>query len=316
MTSSAETRAGPAATASVERVVALAREILTVAAGEGWSAGDRLPEPRLAALCRVSRTPIRKALEHLERLGLAHQRPEGGFCLAVDPTSAVLDQAMAHRPPVDPLFRTILAERFAGLIGDELSAAQLMERYGVSRGKAHDVLESLRESGVVRRSVGHSWIFAAGLADEASYRESLDFRLILEPAALLAPGFRAAPRVFAVLRRRHEAALDQQVPVIAALVELDTTFHDELAACSGNRFLRVAVQQHTALRRADEFQIHAMRGNFVETLREHLGILDALEADDRELAADRLRSHLVASHDRQPSIDQAKALAYRRLVRR
>jgi DNA-binding GntR family transcriptional regulator len=59
-----------------------------------------------------------------------------------------------------------------------------------------------------------------------------------------------------------------------------------------------------------------MRGHARETLREHLAILDAIEAGDLRLAADRLRAHLVASHDRQPSLDQAKALAYRRLVRR
>jgi DNA-binding GntR family transcriptional regulator len=304
--------------AASERMTALAREIVAAAAGQGWTVGDRLPEPRLAALCKVSRTPVRKALEVLERLGIARARAEGGFCLAADPASAAIESALAREPPVDPLFRTLLAERFAGLVGDEVSVSQLVERYGLSRAKAQDLLEALRESGLVRRSVGHAWVFVAGLADAASYRESLDFRLMAEPAALAAPCFAPQPALFQALRRRHEQALAEagDNPAIAALVELDTAFHDALAASSGNRFLAGAVRQHTALRRVDEYQIHAMRGHFVETLREHLAILDAVEAGDPPLAAGRLRAHLVASHDRQPAIDQAKALAFRRLVRR
>lgn len=301
-----------------ERTLALAREILDVAEAEGWGAGDRLPEPALARRCAVSRTPVRKALELMEHLGLAARREEGGFALAADPKSAEFDRSRLPGAEIDPLYRTILAERFAGLIGDQISITRIGERYGVARAKAQDVLEALRDAGLVRRSVGHTWIFMPGLADEASYRESMDFRLVLEPAALLAPGFQPARRAFAVLRRRHEAELAaaDRPPAIGALVELDTRFHDQIADCSGNRFLRAAVRQHTALRRVDEYQLHAMRGSYVATLREHLAILDAIEAGDAPLAADRLRAHLVASHDRQPSIDQAKALAFRRLMRR
>ena len=306
------------APAPAGRIVALAREILTAAASEGWTAGDRLPEPRLAALCRVSRTPVRKALDYLERIGLAAARTEGGYCLVADPSSADVDEAVQAAAPVDPAHRTILAERFAGLIGDEVSVTQLMERYAIPRAKAHDLLETLRGAGVVRRSVGHSWIFVAGLADESSYRESMDFRLLVEPAALLAAGFRPSQRTFATLRRRHQAALasGDRPPSVAALVELDAGFHEALADCSGNRFLQSAVRQHTALRRVDEYQLHAMRGHVVETLREHLAILDAVEDGDQRLAADRLSAHLVASRDRRPAVDQAKALAFRRLVRR
>jgi DNA-binding GntR family transcriptional regulator len=301
-----------------ERTVALAREILAAAASLGWGAGDRLAEPRLAALCRVSRTPVRKALEHLERLGLAAVRIEGGYCLACDPSTLDVEGILDGKAPFDPIYRTILAERFAGLLGDEVSIAASMERYGVARARAGEVLEALRSSGLVRRAVGHSWIFVAGLADESSYRESMDFRLLVEPAALVAPGFKPAPRIFSTLRRRHEAALaaGDRPPSIAALVELDTTFHEALADCSGNRFLTAAVRQHTALRRVDEYQLHAMRGHFTETLREHLGVLDAVEGGDQRLGADRLRAHLVASHDRQPSLEKARALAFRRLVRR
>jgi DNA-binding GntR family transcriptional regulator len=308
----------PGEAAPSDRTVALAREILAAAATLGWAAGARLPEPRLATLCRVSRTPVRKALEHLERLGLAAVRIEGGYCLACDPSTLDVEAIVAGKAPFDPIYRTILAERFAGLLGDEVSITAIMERYGATRAAAGEVLEALRASGLVRRAVGHSWIFVAGLADESSYRESMDFRLLVEPAALLAPGFKPAPRIFSTLRRRHEAALapGERAPSIAGLVELDTTFHEALADCSGNRFLKAAVRQHTALRRVDEYQLHAMRGHFIETLREHLGVLDAVEAGDQRLAADRLRAHLVASRDRQPSLEQARALAYRRLVRR
>jgi DNA-binding GntR family transcriptional regulator len=145
----------------------------------------------------------------------------------------------------------------------------------------------------------------------------MDFRLLVEPAALTAPGFRRDMRVISGMRRRHETALAAQPPLsIADLVELDIAFHEALADCSGNRFLQASIRQHTALRRVDEYQIHAMRDHHVETIREHVAILDALEAADQRLAAHRLTAHLLASHHRQPAIEEARALAYRRLVRR
>lgn len=298
-----------------ERIRALAREILGIAEVEGWTIGDRLPEPTLAKRCAISRTPIRRALEHLAELGIAAHREEGGFALVQDPAATDLQ---AEHQETDPLYRTLLAERFAGLLGDQISLTRLCDRYAIARPRAQALLDALRDNGLLRRSVGHTWIFVPGLADEASYRESMDFRLILEPAALLAPGFTPARRSFTALRKRHMSVLanPDRSPPVAALVDLDTQFHDQLADCSGNRFLRAAVRQHTALRRVDEYQLHAMRSTYVATLREHLGILDAVEAGDAPLAADRLRSHLVASHDRQPSFDQAKAMAFRRLVRK
>lgn len=48
----------------------------------GFQSGDRLKEPELVDLCRVSRTPVREALRRLERDGLVEIKPNLGAVVA------------------------------------------------------------------------------------------------------------------------------------------------------------------------------------------------------------------------------------------
>ena len=77
-----------------------------------------------------------------------------------------------------------------------------------------------------------------------------------------------------------------------ALYEMNAAFHEGLAAASGNRFLLVGVQQQNRLRRFANYDWTFGYQRVVVNCREHLAILDRLEAGERAEAATLLRRHL------------------------
>ncbi len=63
----------------------------------------------------------------------------------------------------------------------------------------------------------------------------------------------------------------------------------------------------------------AVGGVFIsisQSFAEHLAILDAVEAGDRDLAAERMREHILAANAKRPDFRKIRTLAHRRLTRR
>ncbi len=65
-----------------------------------------------------------------------------------------------------------------------------------------------------------------------------------------------------------------------------------IADFSGNIFFTQAVQQQNRLRKLLEFGTYVDRRRVREWCREHLSIIEAIAAGDREGAATQLREHL------------------------
>ena len=77
-----------------------------------------------------------------------------------------------------------------------------------------------------------------------------------------------------------------------ALYEMNAAFHEGLAAASGNRYFLVGVQQQNRLRRFGNYDWTFGHERVIVNCREHLAILDQLEAGQNEAAAALLRRHL------------------------
>jgi DNA-binding GntR family transcriptional regulator len=77
-----------------------------------------------------------------------------------------------------------------------------------------------------------------------------------------------------------------------ALYEMNAAFHEGLVAASQNRYLLVAIQQQNRLRSFANYDWTFGYERVVVNCREHLAILDRLEAGDREAAANLMRLHL------------------------
>ncbi|MDH3228164.1 MAG: GntR family transcriptional regulator [Alphaproteobacteria bacterium] len=281
----------------------LARRILHLVREADRPAGWQLKEQWLAEQLNVSRSPVRAALRLLAELGIVTAVPNQGCFLAT--SSGDLKNTLYKIPPTEEerLYHTITRDRFADRIGISINVTELGRKYGVSRSMIGRVLTRLADEGLLERDAGRGWNFLPSLNNPAVYEESYRFRMQIEPAAILDPGFRPDPLRFAEIRRAHEILLEGTVHTdpFRRLVEIDVEFHETIGGCSQNRFILQAIQQQSRLRRMTEFQFRADRGRMAQSCREHLSILDALEAGDRERAAELMRMHIRVSRDLVPS---------------
>lgn len=277
---------------------ALARDILRGLRARGARPGERLSRLALAKEFGVSRTPVAGAVALLETLGVVET--DGRAVLLRDPG---FDPERLAAPAEDgsdaatALIVALARDRRSGALPEEVSERLLQSRYGVGRMVLAAALRQLAEVGAVTRNRGHGWRFGPAYASAEDRTASYRFRMMIEPAGLLEPGFRLPAGWAGEMRRMHEQFLGrawrETDPV--AFFETNAAFHRGLAEASGNRFLIQAVDQQNQLRRFSNYDWQ--RG--VERVRvsaaDHLGILDALEAGDRAEAAERMHRHLAGT---------------------
>lgn len=274
----------------------LAREILLRMRARGAASGARLSRLALAKELGVSRTPIAGAIAVLERMGVvategrAVRLLDAGF----DPDS--LGPAEAGDETAR-LIVLLAQDRRAGTLPEDVSERQLQTRYGAGRPLVAAVLRRLAEIGAVTRNRGHGWRFAAGYASAEDRQASYRFRLMVEPAGLLEPGFRLDPAWAASMREAHGRFLGRAWrdtdPV--RYFETNAAFHLGLAQASGNRFLVQAIAQQNQLRAFRNIEWESGVERVRVSASEHLGILAALEAGDGAEAAERMHRHLAGT---------------------
>ncbi len=276
----------------------LAARVLELVSRWDLPVGHRLTEQALADELDVSRSPVRKALQFLEQVGAVESIRNRGFFVTKD--SAELRRM--HVPQDDEsdeaTYMRIADDRLSGLLSDEVSEADLMDRYGLTRPQVQRVLNRMAREQMAERKPGRGWTFRPILNTVDSHRESYRFRMIIEPAAILEPTFRIDPALFDRVRKEQEQLLDGGIErwTAAERFRAGSEFHEALVACSNNRFLIDALRTVNQSRRLIEY--HSQTGSVQDRARmrrqceEHLELLDMLEAGDRLEASHRLRQHL------------------------
>lgn len=278
------------------RRVKLAKDILELAARQGWKKNHHLTEIGLSEALGVSRSPVRMALRQLEEWGAVVVRPNLGVFLHDD-----ADQLMALRKedPLsaeDMLYKDLLQARLEGRITEPVTQSGLMSQFGRARTVVEQVLNRMQDEGIVHRLRGKGWVFEPQFESLQSGHMGYEFRLLLEPAQFALKDFAVDARQLAESRAEHERLLAALAHEGARLgrstYETDSRFHEMLAGFSGNRFILQAIQHQNRLRRTLEYRGYVNRARVLEWCGEHIAILDALAADDRALAASLMHSHL------------------------
>ena len=275
--------------------VELAERIARLIREEGVDVGGHLNEKRLAESLGVSRTPVRAALAHLAERGFVHHRPRRGFELVLPPPlPAAAATPEGEHPGNDSLIARIAGDRREGVLPERVSELDLMGLYGVSRAAVKAALARLAEVGMVERRLGYRWTFNADAYDEAVRLDSFRFRILVEPSAILEPGFAVSPAWASDMVARHNEFLESRWSPAAsvAFFEMNAEFHEGLVKASGNRFFHESVQRINRLRRLSNYDWRHGHERVVVSCQEHLQILTWLQVGDVGVAALLLRQHL------------------------
>ena len=279
----------------------LAAQIADLIRAENQAAHTPLREESLAARLGVSRTPIRGALKLLQRAGHVYYKENAGVFVSPGAKARAQFEVPADARPAEALYRKILADRGRRALGETVSEAELLARYKVSKSLLARVLIRIHKEGFIERRRGHGWEFQPLLDTPQAIAESFRFRAIVESAGLLEPGFKADAAEVKRVRERHRRFMTAKADARTAIefFEMNARFHEMLAQFSGNRFLLQAIEQMDRLRKFQEFaSFTADSRALVQSCREHLEVLDAVESGDREWAAALMRRHLSEGAER------------------
>lgn len=275
----------------------VAQQVLSYVRRNRLQPGARLTERGLAAEFGVSRSPVRAALQLLLERGLVRQAPQGGYVIGEVGTSLDAHQAEVPQSAVEQLYLQIVRQRFARQLPEELTEADLMRRLGASRAQLRNALTRLAGEGLVQRRRGFGWRFLPIIDTREADWESYEFRIAVEPAAIRSADFVVDVERLQHCRTVHQQLLDGMIEKLsgARFFEINTEFHEMLAEFAHNRYFLQAVQQQNKLRRAVEYESFVWSERMKQSCKEHLDIMDALLAGDREWAATLMVHHLKVS---------------------
>jgi DNA-binding GntR family transcriptional regulator len=281
-------------TSTVSQIVqALAADISAGA----LAPGAHLSAQRLADRFGVSRFPIGQALRVLADHGVVTPAPRRGFFVAEEGRQPAAALAGRHKPQgLAAVYFAIAEDRVAGRLPDTISETALRERYKVTHGQLAQLLDRIAAEGWAERRAGYGWRFSSVLTTPDALEQTYRLRLVLEPASLLEPGYRLDAGVAAQCRAVEEHMLAGGIETASsdALYERGVRYHEAIVGASGNPFMLEALQRVNRVRRLLIYRSLTDRQCYYQQAREHLAILELLEAGRREEAAVELRAHLMA----------------------
>lgn len=277
-------------------------------------AGVHLAEQEFADAFRVSRTPVREAFRLLEEMSVLEKRPNRGYFL-VREADTLEHQHLQPEEAEDRVYFEIAADRLSGALPERFNEIHLMRRYGVSRSRLVRLLMRMQHEGWLERLPGHGWEFQPTLSSPEVYEQSFRFRLLIEPVALLEPGYCLAPMVIEQLRNEQQAMLDGGIfsYTRSRTFQIGASFHEALVGGAQNPFLLESIRRVNRLRRLIEYRITVNRTRMIQQCKEHLELLSLVESGDLAAAADCLRRHLQgASAQKVGNLSKAAAAGLKR----
>ncbi|MDI2027819.1 GntR family transcriptional regulator [Saccharopolyspora sp. TS4A08] len=262
--------------------------------------GAHVREQWVADSLDVSRSPVRKALAYLAELGLLVREPNRGYFLNRSASELAHVELSADDDVEERAYFSLGDDYLTGRFADEFTTADVARSYDLSPRQAERVLARMEREDLIRRRSGRGWEFQQVLSTAEAHDQSYRFRMIVEPAALLEPGFTVDAETFALHRKQQETLLRGDALLLprGELFRVNAEFHEMLVGCAGNTYLLESVRRVNRVRRLVEYRHQADRQRLVHQAREHLELLDLLESGERERAAEYLRGHLDEVRER------------------
>ncbi len=272
----------------------LATRIVAMIRRENYAVGQHLTELTLTQELNVSRSPVRKALQYLQEQGVVTSLPRKGYQLARSAAELAAVDVGTHDTSDDELYLRIANERIQSELPEEVHESDLMERYGSTRLQIQRVLHRMARESMIDRKPGRGWIFRPLLTTSDSHRESYRFRMIIEPSAILEPGYQPDLAELDKCRREQEELLAGGIEKCspAELYRAGVHLHETVVAGSKNRFLLDSLRTINQMRRVVEYGTRLDRSRLHQQCREHLALIDLLVKGERMEAAHFLRQHL------------------------
>lgn len=265
--------------------------------------GAHLRAQQIADRLRLSRSPVNDALGILAQHGVVARKPNRGYFLLRD-FDATGDAPADITPPsaddiVTQTYFALADELLRGELPMQCSEALLRTRYALTQAQTQALLARISQEGWAQRRPGYGWEFSSMMTTPDSLLQSYRLRLALEPAALREPGFHIDKSVLARCRAAELHLLEGGIATDSAdqLHDRGVRFHESLVEASGNPFFIDTIKRVNRVRRLLSYRSMQDRSRYKQHCDQHLAILDLLERERNDEAADALAAHLRSTLD-------------------
>jgi DNA-binding GntR family transcriptional regulator len=253
-----------------------------------------LSTQKLADNFRVSRSPVREALQLLADKGVLEQRANRGFFVKRGfkiPKSAA---DLADHSDAPEKYYRFAEDWLQNKIPSEITEQFLRDRYELTKAQAIELLSRAANEGWIERKDGYGWRLVAVAKTPEALAQIYRFRAIIEPANLLEPTFKLDRTVAAEQRRVMEGLLSGGVErwPAARLIDSGVVFHEALAGMSGNPLFLQSLIRVNRLRRLIDYRTLIDRERFYMQARDHLHMLDLLERGESLECSYYMKRHL------------------------
>ena len=184
------------------------------------------------------------------------------------------------------LLSDILSARLPG--GTPIQQRRLALRYNVSRSPMRHALGRLEGEGLLVRD-GTTGL-AVRTVTLREYLDSLEMRMLLEPAAAAKAAKNPDPERMAVVKQDFESLLHDPAPNPEDVWAFDDALHLYIAERSGNAFMPPFVRDLRRYTTIFERQMPVVRVK--PGMREHAAILEALADGEADIARAAMTFHL------------------------
>jgi DNA-binding GntR family transcriptional regulator len=264
--------------------------------------GTHLAAQKLADRLRVSRSPINEALKILNETGIVVREANRGYFLAKDMATIDEDDALIQELPVGPdvvtqAYFAVADDLLSGSLPLECTESHLRSTYGLTVAQTQALLNRISQEGWVARKPGYGWVFSSMMTTADTLLQSYRLRLAIEPAALLEPDFHIEQAVIERCRRAELHLLNGGIVADTAdqIHDRGVDFHESLVQASGNPFFIDSIKRVNKIRRLLSYRSMQDRTRYKQSCEQHLEILDLLEREQNEQAANALRAHLATT---------------------
>lgn len=271
---------------------ALAERIAGLIRTGVFKEGDHLRARELADRLHISRFPIAEALKALADRGLVrHELNRGFFVCAIDGDAP---GQMIEADPLEGIYRAIAEDHLQGQLPEWVSAALMRERYELTQSQLADLMSRIVGEGWAQRRTGSGWTFLSILRTPEALKQTYRVRQVIEPAALLEPTFHMPKTILERCRSAEKALLDGAVETLTAeqLYQVGVDFHEAVMSASGNPFFLETLRRVNQARRLIAYRAMLDRSRYYIQAREHLVILNRIEAGDMSGASRAMAIHL------------------------
>ncbi|WP_234497522.1 GntR family transcriptional regulator [Vibrio maritimus] len=275
----------------------LAHRILALVHENELEVGSHIKEMEYAKLLKVSRTPIRGAFSYLQQEGFLTKKPNQGYFLAKNLDGQVaksMENQQIESTDLSPISYQIGQDYLSGRLARSFTENELINRYDQSRKSIQEALLAMEKDGWLTRNLGYGWEFNEFISSPTAYAQSYRFRLLIEPEALREPGFQVNQTKLQMLRMSQIDILNNDEKLVSAadMFNAGVLFHETIVAMSGNVFLLDALKRVNRLRRLIEYNVNGKRPIPRKECEEHLLLLELIENNQLEQAAEFLSKHL------------------------